>query len=268
MIRSKVYTKPLQSKNKSVIILANGPSLSKSLPSLTPKKNLDYICVNNFTNTEDFVRLKPKHYVVVSEQFYNVGNSIKENNHRESMIESLINKTTWPLVFHCPVSAKKHSAFIDRIKKNKLISINYFNTTPIEGFKWFKILAFRLGLGSPRPHNVLIPSLLIAINTGFKKVILIGADHSWLKDISVNDNNEALVNQKHFYDANTSKPEIMRNKGVQPRKLHEILQKFVYSFSSYFDLREFATSRNVDIYNATPNSFIDAFERKDLGDVQ
>ena len=122
------------------------------------------------------------------------------------------------------------------------------------------------GWGIPRPHNVLIPAILNIINTGYKKIYLIGADHSWLPLISVNDQNIALVNQQHFYDESENNSEFMHRES-RPRRLHEVLEKLMFAFRSYFDLKDYANSRDVKIYNCTPGSFIDAFERKNLNEI-
>jgi hypothetical protein len=82
-----------------------------------------------------------------------------------------------------------------------------------------------------------------------------------LPDITVNDNNDALINQKHFYDAKSSKHQVLDKKGKGQRRLHEILHKFMLAFAGYFVLREYAESLGAEILNATPNSYIDAFDR-------
>lgn len=123
-----------------------------------------------------------------------------------------------------------------------------------------------MGWGMPRPHNVLIPGVFMSINIGFNQIFLVGTDHSWLPLISVNENNDALINQQHFYDeGQTQKGQMYRNS--QPRRLHEILEKFMLSFRAYFDLKEYAETRCVKIYNCTPGSYIDAFERKDIKEI-
>jgi hypothetical protein len=53
-------------------------------------------------------------------------------------------------------------------------------------------------------------------------------------------------------------------RGVGQRNMPELLTKFVTAFSGYFVLNKYAKSRGVSIFNATPGSFIDAFERIDL----
>ncbi|NJK83306.1 MAG: hypothetical protein HC912_05290 [Saprospiraceae bacterium] len=119
----------------------------------------------------------------------------------------------------------------------------------------------------PRPHNVLIPALMISLNAGLKNIFIVGADHSWLEELTVNDKNEALLHQKHFYDQASSKQDYMYQLGKRPRRLHEILEKFMLSFKAYFDIKEYAISIGASIWNATPVSYIDAFERKPLDDL-
>jgi hypothetical protein len=130
----------------------------------------------------------------------------------------------------------------------------------------------------PRPHNVLIPSLILSINMKFSNIYVCGADHSWLKEIYVDNENEVLLSQKHFYDKQAQKQSDYRDMAVpQPmyhggsnnkRKLHEVLEKFYYTFRSYWKIKSLAESQAVKIYNITPISYIDAFDRLDISKSQ
>jgi hypothetical protein len=113
----------------------------------------------------------------------------------------------------------------------------------------------------PRPHNVLIPSIMIALSLGFKKIFLFGADHSWLKDIWVDEENNVLLQQKHFYDIDKAKPRHMDYLGKGKRKMHEVLIKFYHSFKGYFEIDAYGKNQGKTIYNCTPGSYIDAFDR-------
>lgn len=268
LLRSSRIKNYYSIKEKSLLILGNGPSLRTTIKKIKNREQFELCCVNNFPNTDLYQELHPEYFIIVSEQFFIQGSDKNENRFRQSMIDSYISKTTWPSTFLCPSIGKSHSSFLMRLKANRNITIRFFNTTPLEGFSCFKNWAMKKNLGSPRPHNVLIPSILVAINAGFKEIYLLGADHSWLPQISVNEKNEAMINQKHFYDENTSTSKQMKHQGDAPRKLHEILQKFVYSFRAYFELKSFALSRKATIYNATPHSFIDAFERINLDELE
>ncbi len=263
LMRSRLRPHLPRATADSCIILGNGPSLKPLLKDhLAELKQRELICVNKFPDTPYYTQLKPAYFIFVSPEFWATNTIDPNTSVRKDIIKALIEKTTWELTLFCPYKAKKAVAFLQRIQQNKHIKIVFFNDTPLEGLSSMNRFFMKQGWGAPRPHNVLIPAILMAINSGFKTIYLTGADHSWLPLISVNSKNEAMVNQQHFYDADTSKSDIMYKSGIRPRRLHEILEKFMYAFRSYFDLRDYAESRGVQLYNSTPDSYIDAFERK------
>jgi len=98
---------------------------------------------------------------------------------------------------------------------NPHIKLYVYNTTPIEGFQVFCNWIFRKGWGVPRPHNVLIPSIAMGLRLPFKKIYLAGADHSWLPEITVTDDNVVLMHQKHFYDQNKSQAETVKQEKLE-----------------------------------------------------
>ncbi|NRB52431.1 MAG: hypothetical protein HRU41_32525 [Saprospiraceae bacterium] len=252
----------------SCIILGNGPSLKKVLSDYAEVlENHTLVCVNKFPDTEHYVRLKPRYYVICSEEFWATDTIDPHHQGRLNMIKAAVERTTWPLFFYIPESSKSNPVFLQEIRENTNITIVFYNTTPVEGLPGVSNWLLRNRLGSPRPHNVLIPSILNMINSGFETIALVGADHSWIPMISVDENNNALVNQQHFYDAESSKSQRMYRSGKKPRKLYEILEKFMFSFRAYFDLKDLAESKGVNIYNCTEGSFIDAFDRKPISEV-
>ena len=122
----------------------------------------------------------------------------------------------------------------------------------------------------PRPHNVLVGSLFLSIRMGYKEVYVYGADHSWLKDIFVAEDNMVYLSQKHFYDNQVDSSDHYAGSNRRPmystdknevRKLHEVLYKFTVTFKSYWELERYASKKAISINNCTPNSFIDAFSR-------
>jgi hypothetical protein len=107
----------------------------------------------------------------------------------------------------------------------------------------------------------------------FMKIYLTGTDHNWIQEIHVTRNNEVLISQKHFYDRQFQDREDKNSPHPRPmylgntkneRKLHEVLIKFYYTFKGYWDLKEYACKKNVDIVNLTANSYIDAFKKEDI----
>ena len=112
----------------------------------------------------------------------------------------------------------------------------------------------------PRPRNVLIPSIMEAIGMGYKKVYIAGADHSWTRTLSVDDDNNVVSVQPHFYKEDDR--EVQRiNTEYMHHPLHTIMYSFYVAFKSYFTIARYARSRGTEVVNITPGSFIDAFPR-------
>lgn len=257
--------------NTRCIVLANGPSLNATIlkyESLLIKS--DTLAVNGFIFSDEILRIQPRFYLVSAKNIFYPRASLSPlyQKLQDDIFNGLMEKVTWEMYFMVPFSAKKSVEFKLLLEKNPRIKPLYFNLTPIEGFKFYTHFLFKKKLGSPRPHNVVIPGIMNLISLNYKEIYLTGVDHSWLDQISVNEKNEALVNQKHFYDEHTSKSEKMEDSGIRPRRLHEIIHKFYLSFKGYWEIEQYAKTRNVNIYNSSEVSMIDAFERKSLKDLE
>lgn len=254
-------------QKEPIVILGNGPSLSLSIEKykeqIASKKSLG---VNLMVCSPLFEELKPTFYTLLAPQFFKADNELTElyikNNIQ--LFSNLAEKTKWKMILFVPAIFKKSVRLINLLSNNSFIEVRYFNTTPIEGFDGFCNWCYSKGIGMPRPHNVLIPAMMNLISLGYKNIYFVGADHSWLSEISVTEENIALVHQKHFYDENESVPAIMQDYITRPRRLYEILHKFYLSFKGYWDIKRFADSKDISIYNASEFSMIDAFERRKL----
>lgn len=253
---------PGVSDGKSLYVLGNGPSLKLVLEKdIHPLTQEDLMCVNFFPMTEDYLKLKPRFFITAAPELWRKGVDNRFSERGMELFRTIRQKTNWKLDVLLPAEISKNKEIIELLSDNKNITIYYFNNTAIEGIRFFREWIYKKNLGMPRPHNVLIPSIMCGINMGYQNIYLFGADHSWLPQISIDDNNRVLINQKHFYDESTSKAKPMHKSGRGERKLYEVLMKFVYSFKAYFVIRQYADSRKSFIYNATPGSFIDAFDR-------
>jgi len=267
ILLSKIPQKlPYAREFDECVLLGNGPSLAQSLkdhPDFINQRSL--FCVNFFALSKLYKQLKPSIYFIAAPEIgmKKVRPSLTERY--ADLFHTISRKTDWPLWLYLPFSVRRSAFFQNNIKQelsqNQNIKVCFFNNTPVEGFWCFCHFFFRLNLGMPRPHNVLIPSIFLATNLSFSRIYLLGADHSWFKEIHVDENNQVLIHQKHFYDHDSSAPRPMLKKGQGKRRLHEVLIKFVYTFEGYFILEKYAQSRNVKIINASPGSYIDAFER-------
>lgn len=268
IVLSKIAVKMKKNRaSEDCIILANGPSLNDTLQNhLSFTKDKRTFCVNFFATTDFYQTIRPTDYVINAPELFEDCQDENVVKNRIDLFTKIQQQTQWDMCLYVINRAAKYNFWQKIIRDNPRIKIQYYNPTPVEGWKWFRHLMFRWNLGMPRPHNVLIPSIMIALNKGFKKIYLCGADHSWLSEISVDRDNNVLINQKHFYDENTSIPSPMlkNKKGIGKKTLDEVLMKFVYAFKGYFILNDYAKWLDAKIVNATRNSFIDAFERIDL----
>jgi len=258
--------KAIRNKGKECIILGNGPSLSSFLTKkINFLKDKDSFAVNFFWKSEYFEVVKPKYYVILSTNYWTNGKIDLNDEGRKETFNNIARKTYWNMILFVPIIARKDKAWRKELDLNKNISIEYLNITPVEGFEEFSFFCFKKNLGMPRPHNVLVACVKASIDLKYENVFVAGADHSWLQDIYVADNNEVYLTQKHFYDELNAKAEVMYQ-GItnKKRNLAQVLTKFVHSFNSYYILNSYAKKNNVKIINVTEGSFIDAFERKQI----
>lgn len=268
LIMSKSSRDFLNQKSDSdrIVILGNGPSFKKTID-----ENFDFflnnklICLNHFAITDYYTTLKPEYYFVIAHDLFLDDTLDEYKNASIKLFNAIAEKTNWKLKFFILYEAKKEKRWHQILSQNKNIEIVFMNITPVEGFKNFRYFWYRKGLGMARPHNVMIPSMFFAICNGFKEIILVGAEHSWLHELHVDDDNNTLFFNKHFYDT-SDKSKKCNYKGTSFMKLHEVIRSFSYAFESYHIIQEYAKKCDVKIINCAPNSFIDAFERKQISD--
>ena len=240
--------------DEGIVVLGNGPSLKRTVAEssgfLECKKKL---AVNFAVNTPLFFELKPEYYVLADPHFFTAGNEAVDKLWR-----TFAELTDWDMVLFVPAKAKL--PFPGVLEKNPHITMERYNLTPVEGCKRFCHFAYRRGWGMPRPRNVLIPSIMLALGMGFRTVYVAGADHSWMKTLSVDDQNRVVSIQPHFYkDSEKENTRVAAEYSNYP--LYKIVYSFYVAFKAYFDIRDYAARIGATIYNITPGSFIDAFPR-------
>ena len=258
VLQSKLVTRlPGHFSNPDeLLILANGPSLKRTVEeSADFVRGKTLLAVNFCVTSPMFEQLKPELYLIADPLFWIVPEK------REQLFRTMAEKTTWDMNFLVPARALKNKEWHPLLAGNPHIRLYIYNTTPIEGFQGFCNWIFSKGWGVPRPHNVLIPSIAMGIRLPFKKIYLAGADHSWLPEITVTDDNVVLMHQKHFYDQNKSKAATVTQENLHSARLYTILYHMYVAFKSYFVLEDYARSRGKEVINVTPGSYIDAFKR-------
>lgn len=239
-----------------IVILGNGPSLNDTIRDhIVQLKALPLMAVNFAANAPIFKELKPQFYVLADPHFF-----LRPDDTNVAALYATLNTADFYLTLLVPV---KYAAVAKRLITNQRIRLATFNFVGLEGPAWFERFVYNRGLGMPRPRNVLIPAIMCAIRLGFSEILVAGADHSWLRTLEVNDRNEVVSVQPHFYNEDKREQQRVRSEYTAYR-LHQILYSFYVAFRSYFGIRRFADAKGVKVVNITPGSFIDAFERGSL----
>lgn len=243
-----------------LVILGNGPSLNDTIANSSAfLHERPLLAVNFAACAELFMELRPRYYVLADPHFF----FAFDQPNVAKLWDVLSHSVDWELTLLVPAKFREAVTGITDLSKNTSVNTTFYNSTPIEGFKWIENLAYSSGLGMPRPRNVLIPSLMLALGMGYKTIYLAGADHSWTRTLSVDDDNNVVSIQPHFYKEDEK--EVKRvNTEYMHYPLHQIMYSFYVAFRSYFTIERYARHIHATIYNITPGSFIDAFTRKKI----
>lgn len=237
--------------NDLITILGNGPSLREDIKSIDCHKGR-FCAVNYFYKSSLFDSLKPQYYVLADPAFFQ----------SQTVIDSIVKSLYWEMQLFVPYRIWKTKF---KNKEYEWLRIVPYNDYSYRGFKCVELWLYKKGFSMPTPQNVLVPSLVNAINMGYKEIHLYGADHSWTKSLCVTDNNIVSAIDCHFYEGDEKKLEpylkTLPEGGTDYYKMHELLRDFAKMFEAYHQIREYANKCNVRIINCTKDSFIDAFER-------
>lgn len=257
LLRSRML--PRKSGNKPsrpMLIMGNGPSLNDLLESQRREmSDYDLMAVNFAANSPVFRELRPAHYILADPHFFE-----STSDHNVVKLWDSLASADWNITLHVPYQMRRHQRVATWLSQSSIHSLGLFNMTAVEGFPSLCRFMIDKRLAMPRPRNVLIPSIMVAIDMDYDKIVIAGADHSWTKTLSVDADNRVVTVQPHFYTDNDEEKE--RVTAVYENiRLHEILGSMVVAFRSYHQIADYARRRGVSILNATQGSFIDAFKR-------
>ena len=263
-----ITTTNYKKEHNSLIILGNGPSLNESIERLSIVcNNYDCMAVNGFANTEYYELLKPNMYVLADTVFFLERDKLSERvrNTVNSIESNLLNKTDWNIALFVP-NYGRSSELIKNVCKNKHIRIYFFSMHDhfiplgrrMKYFLWDRNWIALAG------KTVLNTCVNLGIILRYSDIFLVGADTSWHEQLRIDqDNNKLYTIDRHFYGEN--KIYIYADSYSKvPERLDRELITVSQALSSYWELKDYADTRDVHIYNASGYSDIDAFERRKL----
>ena len=248
-------------KEERLIIMGNGPSLRDTIANHSEiLKTVDTLAVNFAANADTYRELRPNLYVLADPHFFRT--DAEEGKSSDPNVVRLwenIAATDWPMTLYVPCRA----TLPESIQGNGNIMVKRYNLTPGEGLRGPVHWLYRHGFAMPRPRNVLIASIMVALREGYRDISIVGADHTWSRDLWVDDRNRVISVQKHFYKDNDKEFERVAQE-YAGYHLHDILNSLTIAFRSYHQIADYAATLGANITNCTPGSFIDAFPRSEL----
>jgi hypothetical protein len=256
-----------------VLILGSGPSLQASLRELPRERTpgLELLCVNDFYKEECFAELRPGMLAIADPAYWD---DRCFDEYAGPLVAALAN-LDWPLTLFLPARAR--GTRLHRCLITRAVTFSLYSTAPVGGYGWLEASLFAAKLGMPRPQNVLVAAIALALWAGFEEIALVGADHSWHQEIEVDTENFLHVSSRHSYRTGTENKPFLKPGGIWKFRdgeplaredvftMREIMTAWAAVHESYERLALLAQHRGAHIFNCSAMSFIDAFERRSLG---
>ena len=254
-------------RSKCVAILGNGPSLKRELPQFIAQRaweEKDILAVNFFALSEEFALIKPKYYVISDPMFFRkagYGERVQE------LYKALAEKVSWPMKLYVQYYKPEHFDFRTAIGHNPNIEIVPFHSIVFHGFRSVEFWCYRRGLGSGNFGTVIQNGEFIALQLGYRRILLYGVDHTLLDGVMVDEKNRVCRRKSHNYDSEQSPAEpIYYNATIPPRPytMSEYLSEMAELFRGHEVLRDFSEKCGAEIINRTAHSMIDAYKREPM----
>jgi hypothetical protein len=290
LLKSKFGLPKFQATEKSVVVIANGPSAKNFIDKCLAigidrlkEQGVAFFAVNKFSCQPEFLMLKPQYYLMLDMYFFEFSKAVFNSpslhpiarykpdfEKTQRMINETweaLQKVNWPMVFFVPQLYR--NCYIVNNLNNPHIQFVTFNYTVVKGPEYFRNQIYRLGLGSPQCENVVNSCLFNALQAGFDKLYITGVDHDFHINIMVDADNTIIRTESHFYaDENKKHPLLKQESNGTTGKirLHELFQSLVKVHTGYDETARYAKFVNKNIINLTEGGYVDAFDRSSLND--
>lgn len=248
---------------KECFVIGNGPSLTAGLKEhrekvLASKK----ICVNDMILTPIVKDIHPEYYILLDPLYFANDASPFYIQLGKDIVKALESIVTWNMILFIPDDMRNISQFNNIPKVNSHITLCYFNSHFPGTFPFINHYLYNHDFCSPRMQNVMVAAIFLMLRMHYKRIYLLGADHSWIKNLIVTDDNTVCYKNNHFYDPTVeAQPFYKGDAQNSVFSMSEILHCFSLMFEGYDVMNKYATSLESEIINATPDSYIDAFKK-------
>lgn len=239
-------------QTRDCCVLGNGPSLTVDFDSgRVHTEGVDLFCVNMFCSSSLFWELKPRFYYLIDGGFFAPVDDRQRKQIEE--LQSVFSEVDWDMYLVISSSTISGSVLLENLN-NTHIHVICMNSTNVDGFRSFRHWVYRHRLGMPRCQTVVNFAICAAINFGYTNVYLYGADHTWTRDLFVDDNNTVCYGDRHVYNSSLT---VIRKK----ENFAELLDEFSLMFKSHYLLEDYSKVKGTKIWNCGSDTFLDAYER-------
>lgn len=239
---------------KILRILGNGASLQSVIDTILA--DCDYMVMNSHVLHNSYMELKPRYYVLADPAFFHPRSSYDGTQ----IVRRILEETNWKMTLFVPW---EHTRGV-KLESTEWVRVEYVNQSLYNGPEQYREYVYEHNLAMPNVNNVLASAIYLSIYLGYKEVELYGVEHSWIRDLYVNDQNQTCMRDSHFYDKEVVNEKVIVDSNGHPMKFHEVLKLYMDYFPAYWELRGLAEKHQCHIINCSPNSFIDAFEKRQL----
>ncbi|PTX16341.1 hypothetical protein SAMN04488598_10714 [Halanaerobium congolense] len=252
-IKYKQTYSPSNNKDNNIHIIGNGPSALSTFDNFELNKGIDILTVNFFVRQKDrFTNLKPQYHIMVDPVWFD---KKRENDINFNEVFTILeNEVNWKLKLIIPanfdISFNNNNIEIIKLKINEL---KY-----VESKIMFNL--YEKGLACAGSNNVIHIALYLAITNNYSNIFLHGVEHDWIKNVVINEKNEILLKDDHFYESNIRN--LTNEKQFKKGEFFKFCYTYYDVFKTYNILKKYADYKNINVYNCTKNSFVDSFEKK------
>lgn len=250
---------PLQSlrelpklKLSKVLIVGNGPSAAQTDLYAAKAAGYDLLCVNLFAvNREDFLQLKPRYYCAIDPEIYAPGGA--------SMLDALralLERVDWPLTYIC--FPGQNPRVQNPCVKMVTIAENSYRGA------WLRYPLYRHNLASLPLINVVGAALHFCLTGRADAVCLTGVESDWHRELVVDRNNIVYRDDTHFYGTERV---LETGVSIAPGELYRYFEFYSITLRGFYDASRYAAAQKIDVYNLTPHSYIDVFQKRDATEV-
>ena len=249
---------------KKLIILATGPSLKSVLDAdFEALKQHELMAVNKFSTRKEFAELCPRQYVLLDTVFSTKNNTADKLKIRDDVLTALLKETTWDMNLFFPSNTDMKPELEQMFAENSHIQLHYFNMTTVDGLNAVSFFCYEKGYGMPFAGNVLVSALWLAINMGYKEIILAGADMSMHNMAHVTRENQLCLGDVYYYKTDRSQSDCV----VIDQKVDAYFFKIAKTFEAFGILKQYAAYNHASIANSSMESYLDDFEKVEMSEI-